>query len=80
MYRSVAVVTALSVARTGAAAAKSAAHVAFAAKQSLRNDEQERQQQLYTGKIHIRHGAGQQGTAIDFRYPLLGFSLKTTER
>jgi hypothetical protein len=31
---------------------------------------------LYTGKIHIRHGAGQQGTAIDFRYPLLGFFLE----
>jgi hypothetical protein len=28
---------------------------------------------VYTGKIRIHHGAGADGTDIDFQYPLLGF-------
>ena len=28
---------------------------------------------VYTGKIHIIHGAGDTGTEIDFQYPVLGF-------
>src|SRR5215475_14413907 len=28
---------------------------------------------VYTGIINIGHGAEDQGTSIDFRYPLLGF-------
>jgi uncharacterized membrane protein YbjE (DUF340 family) len=45
MYRRVAVVTALSVALTGAAAAKSAAHVPLPPSNPLKNNEQEKQQQ-----------------------------------
>ena len=44
MYRSVAVVTALSVVLTGAAAAKSAAHVPLPPSSPLKNTEQEKQQ------------------------------------
>jgi hypothetical protein len=28
---------------------------------------------VYSGKIHIQHGAGGNSTEIDFQYPLLGF-------
>src|SRR4029450_9392810 len=45
MYRNLAVVTALSVALTGAAAAKSAAHVPLPPRNPLKNNEQEKQQQ-----------------------------------
>jgi penicillin-insensitive murein DD-endopeptidase len=45
MYRSVAVVTALSVALTSAAAAKSGAHVPLPPSNPLKNNEQEKQQQ-----------------------------------
>src|SRR4029450_9251662 len=45
MYRSVAVVTALSVALSSAAAAKSGAHVPLPPSNPLKNNEQEKQQQ-----------------------------------
>jgi len=51
--------------------ARNATHIRTSFKDEIRNKAVI--ETIYTGKIRVFHGAGDDGTQIDFQYPLLGF-------